>query len=82
MIYVRVNEILKEKKKTKYWFIKKMEGGYQSLSHLMDNTTTGIKFETLEKMCKILECEPGDIIVRKKSIRKKVKKDEQTSKAV
>ena len=82
MIYVRVNEILKEKKKTKYWFIKNMEGGCQSLSHLMDNTTTGIKFETLEKMCKILECEPGDIIVRKKSIRKKVKKDEQTSKAV
>lgn len=82
MIYVRVNEILKEKKKTKYWFIKNMEGGYQSLSHLMDNTTTGIKFETLEKMCKILDCEPGDIIIRKKSIRKKVKKSEQTSKAV
>lgn len=82
MIYVRINEILKEKKKTKYWFIKNMEGGYQSLSHLMDNTTTGIKFETLEKMCKILDCEPGDIIVRKKSIRKKVKKDEQTSKEV
>lgn len=82
MIYVRINEILKEKRKTKYWFIKNMEGGYQSLSHLMDNTTTGIKFETLEKMCKILDCEPGDIIVRKKSIRKKVKKDEQTSKAV
>ncbi len=82
MIYVRINEILKEKKKTKYWFIKNMEGGYQSLSHLMDNTTTGIKFETLEKMCKILDCEPGDIIVRKKSIRKKVKKDEQTSKSV
>ena len=73
MIYVRVNEILKEKKKTKYWFIKNMEGGYQSLSHLMDNNTTGIKFE---KMCKILDCEPGDIIVRKKSIRKKVKKNE------
>ena len=59
-----------------------MEGGYQSLSHLMDNNTTGIKFETLEKVCKILDCEPGDIIVRKKSIRKKVKRDEQTIKAV
>lgn len=82
MIYVRVNEILKEKNKTKYWFIKNMEGGYQSLSHLIDNNTTGIKFETLEKMCKVLECEPGDIIVRKKVIRKKVKKDEQTTKAI
>ena len=82
MIYVRVNEILKEKKKTKYWFIKNMEGGYQSLSHLMDNITTGIKFETLEKMCIVLDCEPGDIIVRKKSIRKKVNKNEKTLKAI
>ncbi|MCI8641041.1 MAG: helix-turn-helix domain-containing protein [Clostridia bacterium] len=82
MIYVRVNEILKEKKKTKYWFIKNMEGGYQSLSHLMDNSTTGIKFETLEKMCKILECEPGDIIIRKKIIRKKVKINKNINKTI
>lgn len=82
MIYLRVNEILKEKKKTKYWFIKNMEGGYQSLSHLMDNLTTGIHFDTLEKMCEILDCEPGDIIVRKRTIRKKVKKDEQITKAI
>lgn len=82
MIQLQIKELLKKQKKSKYWFVKNMEGGYQSLSHLMDNTTTGIKFETLEKMCKILDCEPGDIIVRKKSIRKKVKKDEQTSKAV
>lgn len=70
MIYVRVNEILKEQKKTKYWFIKHMEGGYQALSHLMNNTTTGIKFETLEKMCIIFGCEPGDIIVRKEKSKK------------
>lgn len=82
MIYIRINEILKEKKKTKYWFIKHMEGGYQSLSHLMNNETISIRFETLEKMCDILDCEPGDIIVRKKSIRKKVRRNEQTSKAV
>lgn len=48
----------------------------------MNNQTTGIHFETLEKICEVLECEPGDIIVRKKPIRKKVKKDEQTTKAV
>ena len=70
MIYVRVNEILKEQKKTKYWFIKHMEGGYQALSHLMNNTTTGIKFETLEKMCIIFGCEPGDIIVRNEKSKK------------
>ena len=82
MIQVKVNELLKKQKKSKYWFVKNMEGGYQSLTRMMNNETNSIKFETLEKMCKILDCEPGDIIVRKKSIRKKVKKDEQTSKAV
>lgn len=82
MIYVRVNEILKEKKKSKYWFIKNMEGGYQALSHLMDNETAGIHWSTLDRICEILECEPGDIIVRRKTIRKKEKKDEQTSKAI
>lgn len=65
MIYVRINEILKEKNKSKYWFVKNMEGGYQSLSHLMDNKTSAIHFETIDKLCQILECEPGDIIKRK-----------------
>ena len=66
LVYVRVKEILKEKKKTKYWFVKKMEGGYQALSHLMDNETSGIHFASLEKLCSVLECEPGDILVLKK----------------
>ena len=65
MLFVRINEILKEKNKSKYWFIKKMNGSYQSLSKLLDNQTTAIRFETLEKVCKILECEPGDIIKRR-----------------
>ncbi len=25
MVYLRVNELLKEKKKSKYWFVKNME---------------------------------------------------------
>lgn len=48
----------------------------------MNNETSGIHFDTLEKMCEILDCEPGDIIVRKKAVRKKVKKDEQITEAI
>ena len=70
MVYVRVKEILKEKKKTKYWFVKKMEGGYQSLTRMMNNETNSIKFDTLEKMCDLFNCEIGDIIVRKKGKKK------------
>lgn len=81
MIQLQIKELLKKQKKTKYWFVKNMEGGYQSLTRLMNNETSSIKFETLEKMCDIFQCEPGDVIVRKKT-RKKVKKDEQTNEAV
>lgn len=64
-VHVRVKEILKEKKKTKYWLVKRMEGGYQAITRLMENSTVAIRFETLEKLCEILECQPGDILVLK-----------------
>lgn len=70
MVYFRIKELLKQKKKSKYWFIKNMEGGYQSLSHLMDNQTKAIHFDTLEKICDLLECEIGELIVLKKDKRK------------
>ncbi len=74
MIYFRIKELLKQKKKSKYWFIKNMEGGYQSLSHLMDNKTKSIHFETLEKMCDLFDCEIGELIEIKKDKRKELSK--------
>lgn len=61
MVYINIKELLKEKGKTKYWLIKNMECSYQSISHMMNNETTGIKFETIEKLCKLLECTPNDL---------------------
>ena len=66
-----IKELLKKQKKTKYWFVKNMEGGYQSLTRLMNNETSSIKFETLEKMCDIFNCEISDIVVRKKGRKRK-----------
>ncbi len=65
MIYIAINEVLKQKKKTKYWFIKNMEKSYQSLSNLINNQSTGIQFANLDRICNLLNCEPGDIIKRK-----------------
>lgn len=61
MVYINIKEILKKKGKTKYWLIKNMQGGYQNISAMMNNETTGIKFETIDKLCKILECTPNDL---------------------
>lgn len=70
MIQVNVKELLKKQKRSKYWFVKNMEGGYQSLSHLMNNETRSIHFDTLEKMLNLFDCEIGELIVIKKDKRK------------
>lgn len=82
MIYIAINEVLKQKKKTKYWFIKNMEGSYQSLSNLMNNESTSIHFETLDRICSVLDCEPGDILIRKKFIRRRKNTNEQINKDI
>lgn len=66
MIYVRINEVLKEKNKSKYWLIKTTEMEYQALSKIINNETTSIHFDTLEKICNALDCNISDILVIKK----------------
>lgn len=63
MISLRLKEILAEEHKTKYWFIKHMEGGYQALSRLLNNETKSIHYDTLNKICNILNRTPGDIFL-------------------
>ena len=75
MVQLRIKELLNEQKKTKYWFIKHMEGSYRSLSNMMDNKTTSIRFDTIDKLCDIFFFFFGEIIERKKD-------DEQTLKKV
>ena len=80
MVYFRINEMLKKRNRSKYWFIKNMEGGYQSLSNLMANKTKAIHFETIEKMCNLLECEIGELIIIKKDKKKNKEKDKEKNK--
>lgn len=62
MVYLNIKALLRQKGKTKYWLVKNMESGYQSVSDMMDGKTTAIRFETIEKLCRILECTPNDLI--------------------
>lgn len=66
MVYVKIKELLKKKGKTKYWLIQNTESGYQSLSKLINNETSSIHFDTLEKICNVLECDISDILEIKK----------------
>lgn len=74
MIYINIKKILKNQKKTKYWLIKNMGSSYQAVSNLMNNKTVGIRFETLDKICDVLECEPRRYYCKKKIFKKKERK--------
>ena len=58
---LRVLEILKEKKKTKYWLYIQMGLSYQNFNNLINNKTTSIKISNLEALCNILECTPNEL---------------------
>lgn len=61
MIRLRVLDILKKKGKTKYWLYNQMNMSYQNFNKMVNNETKGIKYENLELLCEILECEPSDL---------------------
>lgn len=62
MVKIKIDKVLEEKGKTKYWLIKESELNFHTVTNLVKNKTTGIQFDTLEKICKTLECTPNDII--------------------
>lgn len=61
MIKMRVQEILEQKKKTRYWLVKEMQTTYKTVNKICDNTLTGLQLETIEKLCSILDCKPNDL---------------------
>ena len=61
MIELRVLEILTERQLTKYWLQKHSGISYQNISKMVNNETTSIHFENIEKLCRALECTPNDI---------------------
>lgn len=63
MITINIKDKLTEKNMNKNQFAKQAQIGYPAVCALYEGTTTRISFETLENICKVLECTPNDIIV-------------------
>ena len=65
MVKLNVLEVLQNKGKSKYWLfneLNKIENiSYTNFNNIVANKTKSIKYENIEKFCKILECEPNDL---------------------
>ena len=60
---MNVQNLLNKKGKTRYWLVKEMQTTYKTVNKLCDNTLTGLRLETIEKLCEILDCTPNDLFI-------------------
>lgn len=62
MVRLRILDILEEQNHTKYWLYKRMDMlSYRNFQNIVENKTSSIRFETIEKLSRILDVPIGDL---------------------
>ena len=82
MIQIRIDELLATRGHSFYWLAKETGISHTTLWRLKKGKALGINFETLEKMCQTLDCQPGDLLshVNGKKISKRPRRKERLRK--
>ena len=62
MIEVRVDGLLESRGRSFYWLSKETGISHTTLWRLKKGKALGINFVTLEKICRALGCQPGDVL--------------------
>jgi putative transcriptional regulator len=62
MIEIRLDELLQNRGRTFYWLAKQTGISHTTLWRLKKGKALGINFDTLRKLCRALECRPGDVL--------------------
>jgi putative transcriptional regulator len=78
MIEIRIDELLKNEGRSFYWLAKETGISHTTLWRLKKAKALGINFETLEKICATLKCQPGDVLSRsnkRRVIKREAQKD-------
>ncbi len=63
MISLRVNEILEKRNLTPYWLGKQTGITQNNMLKICNGETSTIRFDTLERICEVLNCTPNDIFI-------------------
>ena len=61
MVELNVQDLLDRQKKSRYWLVKNMESNYETVNRLCDNHSVAIQLETIEKLCRLLDCTPNEL---------------------
>lgn len=60
---LNIKDLVDAKGLNKHQFAQQIQVGYTAACNLYNGETERIYFDTLERICKVLECTPNDIIV-------------------
>jgi len=70
MIKIRINEVLQEKGRTLYWLAKETGIRYATVWNMAKGNQSKLHLDALDRICEVLECKPGDLLVREVKGRK------------
>ena len=63
MIRFNLETLLEERGKTRYWLAKQAGMSHQNITKMARSNAKGIRSESIEVFCQILECMPNDLLV-------------------
>ena len=64
MIRLELEPLLEKRAKTFYWLAKTAGIHHAVMSKLRHNDMKSVRFDVLDRLCDVLECSPGDILVK------------------
>ena len=64
MIAIRLDEILEERGQTVYWLWKQTGIRYATVWQMNKGEVARLSLDALDRICEVLECQPGDLLVR------------------
>ena len=80
MIEVRIDQLLEKRSRTFYWLAKETGISHTTLWRLKKARAYGLTLDTLEKICRALNCQPGDVLrlasdpkAKKKTLKRKAR---------
>ena len=62
MVNVKIKELLDKEERNISWLARKTDLTYSSLHKLVNNDTQSISFDSIYKICKVLNCDINDIL--------------------
>lgn len=62
-IKLNLKYLLGRENKTKYWLVKQLNSNYVTVNKLMNNETTKISFDMMERLIKVFGCDMNTLFV-------------------